>query len=126
MGKVEHCQLYGKDAERQKLKDEVSNDLKVIKSFNKQLKNDCAFISEQIARIKKLPSAQVKWMIQSSGLTDENIAFARSITRGLTDQCVNRARPISESLSSEVAEVASKRGQGRWVTFSEDNLHPNS
>lgn len=107
-----------------KLKDEVSNDLKVIKSFNEQLKNDRAFISEQITRIKELPSTQVNRMMQGSGLSDENIAFVRSITREQIDQWVNRARSISESLSGEAAEVAPKRGQGRWVTFPEDNPLP--
>ena len=107
-----------------KLKDEVSNDLKVIKSFNKQLKNDRAFISEQITRIKELPSAQVDRMMQGSGLSDENIAFVRSITGEQIDQWVNRARSVSESLSGEAAEVAPKRGQGRWVTFPEDNPLP--
>ena len=107
-----------------KLKDEVSNDLKVIKSFNKQLKNDRAFISEQITRIKELPSAQVDRMMQGSGLSDENIAFVRSITGEQIDQWLNRARSVSESLSGEAAEIAPKRGQGRWVTFPEDNPLP--
>ena len=107
-----------------KLKDEVSNDLKVIKSFNKQLKNDRAFISEQITRIKELPSAQVDRMMEGRGLSDENIAFVRSITGEQIDQWVNRARSVSESLSGEAAEIAPKRGQGRWVTFPEDNSLP--
>lgn len=107
-----------------KLKGEISNDLKVIKTFKKQLKSDRVLISEQIARAKGLPGAQADRVMQSSGLSDENIAFVRSITGEKINQWVSRAKGFGGSLSSEDAELTHVRGQGRWVTFLEDNPLP--
>ena len=107
-----------------KLKGEISNDLKVIKTFRKQLNSDRVLISQQIARAKGLPSAQADRVIQSSGLSDENIAFVRSITGEQINQWISRAKGFGESLSSEDTELTHVRGQGRWVTFLEDNPLP--
>ena len=107
-----------------KLKGEISNDLKVIKTFRKQLNSDRLLISQQIARAKGLPSAQADRVIQSSGLSDENIAFVRSITGEQINQWISRAKGFGESLSSEDTELTHVRGQGRWVTFLEDNPLP--
>ena len=107
-----------------KLKGEISNDLKVIKTFRKQLNSDRLLISEQIARAKDLPAAQADRMMQSSGLSDENIAFVRSITGEQINQWISRAKGFGESLSSEDTELTHVRGQGRWVTFLEDNPLP--
>ena len=107
-----------------KLKGEISNDLKVIKTFRKQLNSDRVLISQQIARAKGLPSAQADRVIQSSGLSDENIAFVRSITGEQINQWISRAKGFGGSLSSEDTELTHVRGQGRWVTFLEDNPLP--
>ena len=107
-----------------KLKGEISNDLKVIKTFRKQLNSDRLLISEQIARAKGLPGAQADRVMQSSGLSDENIAFVRSITGEQINQWISRAKGFGESLSSEDTELTHVRGQGRWVTFLEDNPLP--
>ena len=107
-----------------KLKGEISNDLKVIKTFRKQLNSDRVLISQQIARAKGLPSAQADRVIQSSGLSDENIAFVRSITGEQINQWISRAKGFGGSLSSEDAQLTHVRGQGRRVTFLEDNPLP--
>ena len=107
-----------------KLKGEISNDLKVIKTFRKQLNSDRVLISQQIARAKGLPSAQADSVIQSSGLSDENIAFVRSITGEQINQWISRAKGFGGSLSSEDAQLTHVRGQGRRVTFLEDNPLP--
>ena len=107
-----------------KLKGEISNDLKVIKTFRKQLNSDRLLISEQIARAKDLPAAQADRMMQSSGLSDENIAFVRSITGEQINQWISRAKGFGGSLSSEDAQLTHVRGQGRRVTFLEDNPLP--
>ena len=107
-----------------KLKGEISNDLKVIKTFRKQLNSDRVLISQQIARAKGLPSAQADRVIQSSGLSDENIAFVRSITGEQINQWISRAKGFGGSLSSEDVQLTHVRGQGRRVTFLEDNPLP--
>ena len=107
-----------------KLKGEISNDLKVIKTFRKQLNSDRLLISQQIARAKGLPSAQADRVMQSSGLSDENIAFVRSITGEQINQWISRAKGFGGSLSSEDAQLTHVRGQGRRVTFLEDNPLP--
>ena len=107
-----------------KLKGEISNDLKVIKTFRKQLNSDRVLISQQIARAKGLPSAQADRVIQSSGLSDENIASVRSITGEQINQWISRAKGFGGSLSSEDAQLTHVRGQGRRVTFLEDNPLP--
>ena len=107
-----------------KLKGEISNDLKVIKTLRKQLNSDRVLISQQIARAKGLPSAQADRVIQSSGLSDENIAFVRSITGEQINQWISRAKGFGGSLSSEDAQLTHVRGQGRRVTFLEDNPLP--
>ena len=116
--------LWKRYSAQKKLKGEISNDLKVIKTFRKQLNSDRVLISQQIARAKGLPSAQADRVIQSSGLSDENIAFVRSITGEQINQWISRAKGFGGSLSSEDAQLTHVRGQGRRVTFLEDNPLP--
>ena len=107
-----------------KLKNDVSGDLKLIESFNQQLKDDRGLISGQIDRAKGLPRAQADRTMQSVGLSNENVAFVRAITGDQIDQWVTRAKTFSESLSSNTVEQAPSRGTGRWVTFAEDEPLP--
>jgi len=88
------------------------------------LKSDRVLISEQITRAKGLPGTQADRVMHNSGLSDENIAFVRSITGEKINQWVSRAKGFGESLSSEDAELTHVRGKGRWVTFLEDNPLP--
>ena len=106
------------------LKSDVSGDLKLIRSFNQQLKSDRSLISTQITRAKRLPNAQLDRTMQAVGLSTENIAFVRAITGDQVDQWVTRAKTFSESLSSNTVVQAPSRGHGRWVTFAEDNPLP--
>lgn len=77
------------------------------------MKSDRVLISEQITRAKGLPGTQADRVMHNSGLSDENIAFVRSITGEKINQWVSRAKGFGESLSSEDAELTHVRGKGR-------------
>ncbi len=122
--KLSNASFMEKMLGAKKLKNDVSGDLKLIESFNQQLKDDRRLISEQIDRAKGLPRAQADRTMQSVGLSNENVAFVRAITGDQIDQWVTRAKTFSESLSSNTVEQAPSRGTGRWVTFAEDDPLP--
>ena len=122
--KLSNASFMEKMLGAKKLKNDVSGDLKLIESFNQQLKNDRRLISGQIDRAKGLPRAQADRTMQSVGLSNENVAFVRAITGDQIDQWVTRAKTFSESLSSNTVEQAPSRGTGRWVTFAEDDPLP--
>ena len=122
--KLSNASFMEKMLGAKELKGDISDDLKLIKSFNQQLKSDRSLISAQIARAKGLPNAQVDRTMQAVGLTTENIAFVRAITGDQVDQWVSRAKAFNESLSNDAVEQAPSRGHGRWVTFAEDNPLP--
>ena len=122
--KLSNASFMEKMLGAKKLKNDVSGDLKLIESFNQQLKDDRRLISGQIDRAKGLPRAQADRTMQSVGLSNENVAFVRAITGDQIDQWVTRAKTFSESLSSNTVEQAPSRGTGRWVTFAEDDPLP--
>ena len=122
--KLSNASFMEKMLGAKELKGDISDDLKLIKSFNQQLKSDRSLISAQIARAKGLPNAQIDRTMQAVGLTTENIAFVRAITGDQVDQWVSRAKAFNESLSNDAVEQAPSRGHGRWVTFAEDNPLP--
>ena len=122
--KMSNASFMEKMLGAKKLKNDVSGDLKLIESFNQQLKDDRGLISGQIDRAKGLPRAQADRTMQSVGLSNENVAFVRAITGDQIDQWVTRAKTFSESLSSNTVEQAPSRGTGRWVTFAEDDPLP--
>ena len=122
--KLSNASFMEKMLGAKKLKNDVSGDLKLIESFNQQLKDDRRLISGQIDRAKGLPRAQADRTMQSVGLSNENVAFVRAITGDQIDQWVTRAKTFSESLSSNTVEQAPSRGTGRWVTFAEDDSLP--
>lgn len=122
--KLSNASFMEKMLGAKKLKNDVSGDLKLIESFNQQLKDDRRLISGQIDRAKGLPRAQADRTMQSVGLSNENVAFVRAITGDQIDQWVTRAKTFSESLSSNTVEQAPSRGTGRWVTFAEDEPLP--
>ena len=122
--KLSNASFMEKMLGAKKLKNDVSGDLKLIESFNQQLKDDRRLISGQIDRAKGLPRAQADRTMQSVGLSNENVAFVRAITGDQIDQWVTRAKTLSESLSSNTVEQAPSRGTGRWVTFAEDDPLP--
>lgn len=122
--KMSNASFMEKMLGAKKLKNDVSGDLKLIESFNQQLKDDRRLISGQIDRAKGLPRAQADRTMQSVGLSNENVAFVRAITGDQIDQWVTRAKTFSESLSSNTVEQAPSRGTGRWVTFAEDDPLP--
>ena len=122
--KLSNASFMEKMLGAKKLKNDVSGDLKLIESFNQQLKDDRGLISGQIDRAKGLPRAQADRTMQSVGLSNENVAFVRAITGDQIDQWVTRAKTFSESLSSNTVEQAPSRGTGRWVTFAEDDPLP--
>jgi len=122
--KLSNASFMEKMLGAKKLKNDVSGDLKLIESFNQQLKDDRGLISGQIDRAKGLPRAQADRTMQSVGLSNENVAFVRAITGDQIDQWVTRAKTFSESLSSNTVEQAPSRGTGRWVTFAEDEPLP--
>ena len=122
--KLSNASFMEKMLGAKKLKNDVSGDLKLIESFNQQLKDDRRLISAQIDRAKGLPRAQADRTMQSVGLSNENVAFVRAITGDQIDQWVTRAKTFSESLSSNTVEQAPSRGTGRWVTFAEDDPLP--
>jgi uncharacterized protein (TIGR03545 family) len=122
--KLSNASFMEKMLGAKKLKNDVSGDLKLIESFNQQLKDDRRLISGQIDRAKGLPRAQADRTMQSVGLSNENVAFVRAITGDQIDQWVTRAKTFSESLSSNTVEQAPNRGTGRWVTFAEDDPLP--
>jgi len=122
--KMSNASFMEKMLGAKKLKNDVSGDLKLIESFNQQLKDDRGLISGQIDRAKGLPRAQADRTMQSVGLSNENVAFVRAITGDQIDQWVTRAKTFSESLSSNTVEQAPSRGTGRWVTFAEDEPLP--
>ena len=122
--KLSNASFMEKMLGAKKLKNDVSGDLKLIESFNQQLKDDRRLISAQIDRAKGLPRAQADRTMQSVGLSNENVAFVRAITGDQIDQWVTRAKTLSESLSSNTVEQAPSRGTGRWVTFAEDDPLP--
>jgi uncharacterized protein (TIGR03545 family) len=122
--KLSNASFMEKMLGAKKLKNDVSGDLKLIESFNQQLKDDRRLISGQIDRAKGLPRAQADRTMQSVGLSNENVAFVRAITGDQIDQWVTRAKTFSESLSSNTVEQVPSRGTGRWVTFAEDDPLP--
>ena len=122
--KLSNASFMEKMLGAKKLKNDVSGDLKLIESFNQQLKDDRRLISGQIDRAKGLPRAQADRTMQSVGLSNENVAFVRAITGDQINHWVTRAKTLSESLSSNTVEQAPSRGTGRWVTFAEDDPLP--
>lgn len=122
--KLSNASFMEKMLGAKKLKNDVSGDLKLIESFNQQLKDDRRLISAQIDRAKGLPRAQADRTMQSVGLSNENVAFVRAITGDQINHWVTRAKTLSESLSSNTVEQAPSRGTGRWVTFAEDDPLP--
>ena len=78
--KLSNASFMEKMLGAKKLKNDVSGDLKLIESFNQQLKDDRRLISGQIDRAKGLPRAQADRTMQSVGLSNENVAFVRAIT----------------------------------------------
>ena len=99
--KLSNASFMEKMLGAKELKGDISDDLKLIKSFNQQLKSDRSLISAQIARAKGLPNAQIDRTMQAVGLTTENIAFVRAITGDQVDQWVSRAKAFNESLSND-------------------------
>ncbi|MCR8922478.1 TIGR03545 family protein [Dasania sp. GY-MA-18] len=116
-----------KIADTKALQKDINQDIDQLNDLEKQLDKDKAKLKGLIQEAKELPEKEADRLLAKAGYSGGSAQLAQSLFGDQAKQWLNQLTGLFKNVASSKPAEAVKpaRGEGQWITFTEQQPHPD-